>query len=154
MKQLLSLLMIIFALNSNVIAQNQSSKELQIKATINTLFEGMLNSDTVKIRNTFAKKAIMQTIASTPDGKVIARNGSVDAFIKSIGAPHPDKYDERIDFTKILIDGSLASVWTNYKFYIGDKFSHCGVNSFQLLREEDGWKIIYLIDTRRKDNCN
>ncbi|RZK41646.1 MAG: nuclear transport factor 2 family protein [Pedobacter sp.] len=146
--------MIIFALNSNVIAQNQSSKELQIKATINTLFEGMLNSDTVKIRNTFAKKAIMQTIASTPDGKVIARNGSVDAFIKSIGAPHPDKYDERIDFTKILIDGSLASVWTNYKFYIGDKFSHCGVNSFQLLREEDGWKIIYLIDTRRKDNCN
>jgi hypothetical protein len=54
----------------------------------------------------------------------------------------------------VLIDGNLASVWTDYKFYIGEKFSHCGVNSFQLFKGDDGWKIIYIIDTRRKDNCN
>ncbi|MBY0541864.1 MAG: hypothetical protein K2P75_00555, partial [Sphingobacteriaceae bacterium] len=87
-------------------------------------------------------------------GKAVVRTESVNNFIKSIGAPHPEKYDERIQFTKILIDANLASVWTDYKFYIGDKFSHCGVNSFQLFKGDDGWKIIYIIDTRRKDNCN
>lgn len=53
----------------------------------------------------------------------------------------------------ILIDGNLASVWTDYKFYIDDQFSHCGVNSFQLFKGKDGWKVIYIIDTRRKENC-
>jgi len=57
-------------------------------------------------------------------------------------------------FAKILIDSQLASVWTDYKFYIGDKFSHCGVNSFQLVKLNDGWKIVYIIDTRRKEGCN
>jgi hypothetical protein len=42
----------------------------------------------------------------------------------------------------------------NYKFYVGETFSHCGVNSFQLFKDKEGWKIIYLIDTRRKDPCN
>ncbi|HUH33176.1 MAG TPA: hypothetical protein VLZ28_04430, partial [Daejeonella sp.] len=60
----------------------------------------------------------------------------------------------RITFDQVLIDDNLASVWTSYQFYIGDKFSHCGVNSFQLVKGKEGWKIVYLIDTRRKENCN
>ncbi len=133
-------------------AQNQS--EEAVKATINRLFDGMRKGDTAMIRSAFAPKNTMETIAKNKDGKFGVRTESVNAFIKSIGQPHPEVYDERIVFTKILIDDNLASVWTDYKFYVGDKFSHCGVNSFQLFKGEEGWKIIYIIDTRRKDNCN
>ncbi len=94
----------------------------------------------------------MQTIAKNREGKVVLRSESVDAFVKSIGGTHPE-FDERIKFTNILVDGDLASVWTDYQFFADGKFSHCGVNSFQLLKTEAGWKIIYIIDTRRKDNC-
>ena len=114
----------------------------------------MRTSDTTLTRKAFAAKSIMQTIATSKEGKATVRTESIDGFIKSIAAPHPEKYDERIVFTKVLIDGNLASVWTDYKFYVGDKFSHCGVNSFQLFKGEEGWKIIYLIDTRRKESCN
>jgi len=129
-------------------------EEDAVKATINLLFDGMRNNDTTMIRRAFAAKNTMETIAINKDGKAVVRTENVNNFIKSIGAPHPEKYDERIVFTKVLIDANLASVWTDYKFYVGDKFSHCGVNSFQLFKGEDGWKIIYIIDTRRKDNCN
>ncbi len=138
--------------NSN--AQTINPEENAVKTTINNLFDGMRTSDSTLIRKAFAPKSIMQTIAGTKEGKAVVRSESVDGFVKSIATPHPEKYDERIVFTKILIDGNLASVWTDYKFYVGDKFSHCGVNSFQLFKGEDGWKIIYIIDTRRKDNCN
>lgn len=148
------LFLIILVLSSPAFSQNPAAEEQAIKATITQLFDGMRNTDTVMIRSAFAPKSIMQTIANTRDGKAVVRTESVDNFIKSIGAPHPEKYDERIVFTKVLVDGNLASVWTDYKFYIGDKFSHCGVNSFQLFKGENGWKIIYIIDTRRKDNCN
>ncbi|WP_410221999.1 nuclear transport factor 2 family protein [Pedobacter sp.] len=134
--------------NIKTYAQTQN-EENNVKATINLLFDGMRNRDTTMIRNAFAERSIMQTISRGE-----AKTEKIDDFIKSIAKPFPEKFDERITFDKILIDANLASVWTSYKFYIGEKFSHCGVNSFQLLKTDKGWKIIYIIDTRRKDNCN
>ncbi|SFG57239.1 nuclear transport factor 2 family protein [Pedobacter insulae] len=153
MKKFYILALILFIGISKNNAQTVNQEEDAVKQTINNLFDGMRNSDSTFLRKAFTPKSIMQTIA-TRDGKAMVRTESVDGFIKSVSAPHPEKYDERIVFTKVLIDGNLASVWTDYKFYVGDKFSHCGVNSFQLFKGDDGWKIIYLIDTRRKDNCN
>ena len=149
------ILFIIFCLGiGQVNAQTVNNEEIAVKAAINSLFDGMRTSDSTLIRKAFASKSIMQTIATSKEGKASVRSESIDGFIKSVATPHPEKYDERIVFTKVLIDGNLASVWTDYKFYVGDKFSHCGVNSFQLFKSEEGWKIIYIIDTRRKDKCN
>jgi hypothetical protein len=53
----------------------------------------------------------------------------------------------------IQIDGAMANAWTSYEFWVNGSFSHCGVNSFQLFKDEGAWKIIYLIDTRRKEGC-
>ncbi len=47
----------------------------------------------------------------------------------------------------------MANVWAPYEFYLNNDFSHCGVNSFQLFFDGIQWKIIYLIDTRRKQGC-
>ncbi|WP_029276915.1 nuclear transport factor 2 family protein [Pedobacter borealis] len=132
---------------------SQSDEESAIKKTINNLFIGMKTGDSTLTRTAFAPAAIMQTITNK-ESKTGIRTESVNDFIKFIGTPHQEKYDERIVFTKILIDGPLASVWTDYKFYLGEKFSHCGVNSFQLVKGDKGWQIVYIIDTRRKEGCN
>lgn len=153
MKRVTISLLLLLLTTTVTIAQNKNEEDA-IKATINLLFDGMRNSDTTMIRKAFGSKNTMQTIAKSKDGKFVVKTENVDNFIKSIAIPHPEKYDERIVFTKILVDANLASVWTDYKFYVGDKFSHCGVNSFQLFKDDNGWKIIYIIDTRRKDNCN
>ncbi|ARS41767.1 hypothetical protein CA265_19760 [Sphingobacteriaceae bacterium GW460-11-11-14-LB5] len=148
--------LVIFALFLCCFATNgfaQSDEESAIKKTINNLFTGMKSGDSTLTRSAFAPAAIMQTIANKA-GKVSVRTESVNDFIKFIATPHQEKYDERIVFTKILIDGPLAAVWTDYKFYLGEKFSHCGVNSFQLVKGDQGWQIVYIIDTRRKDKCN
>jgi hypothetical protein len=47
----------------------------------------------------------------------------------------------------------MAAAWTPYRFYRNGEFSHCGVNSFQLVKMAEGWKIVYIIDTRRKEPC-
>lgn len=153
MKQFCLILSLFFTLTVQQSFAQTNTEETAVKATINRLFEGMRKSDTTLIRSAFAAKNTMETIAKNKEGKFVVRTESVNNFIKSIGTPHPEMYDERIVFTKVLIDANLASVWTDYKFYVGDKFSHCGVNSFQLFKGEDGWKIIYIIDTRRKDDC-
>jgi hypothetical protein len=60
------------------------------------------------------------------------------------------KFQEKILSYNIQIDGAMAQVWAPYEFYLNEKFSHSGVNAFTLFKEKDEWKIIYLIDTRRR----
>jgi SnoaL-like domain len=54
---------------------------------------------------------------------------------------------------EIKIDANMAMAWTPYKFYIGENFSHCGVNLFTLVKLEQDWKIVNIIDTRRRQGC-
>ncbi len=124
------------------------------KATILNMFNGMRNADTALLRSAFAPAALLQTIIKNKEGVVSVRTQNLSDFIAFIGKPHKEVYDEQIKFEMIRIDDDLAVVWTPYKFYLGEKFSHCGVNSFQMVRINGIWKIQYLIDTRRKDRCD
>ena len=148
-----TLLFAFFVLSFSTALMAQSDEETAVKQAVSKLFTGMKNGDSTLAGSAFSANSIMQTIVSK-EGKTSVKTDPVSNFLKFIGSPHKEKFDERIVFTKILIDGPLASVWTDYKFYVDEKFSHCGVNSFQLVKGDKGWQIVYIIDTRRKDNCN
>jgi len=146
MKKLFILSFIIF-LTSQLFAQQTSTDT--IKRAINTMLEAMRKSDSTLLRSVLAKDMELQSIAADKMGKISLSTKSANDLITQIGTPHEAVYDERIVFGGIKIDGPLASVWTPYKFYLGDTFSHCGANFFQLARTEAGWKIIHLAYTVR-----
>jgi hypothetical protein len=135
-----------------VFAQNKT-EEKEVLKTIEKLFDGMRKSDSTMVRNTFHSSARLQTAFFNKENKSILMTSSINDFVKSVGTPHSEIYDERIISYKINIDENLATVWTEYAFYVGAKFSHCGVNAFQLFKTEEGWKIIQVTDTRRKEGC-
>ncbi|MBC7826253.1 MAG: nuclear transport factor 2 family protein [Chitinophagaceae bacterium] len=149
MKPILILLTI--ALSSSYV--HAQSAEDSVKATVNKLFEGMKNADATLVSHAFSDSAILQTIARNKEGKLIIRNEKVKDFAEFVGKQQKDAADERISFETVKIDGPLAIAWTPYNFYYEGKFSHCGVNSFQLVRMNGEWKIQYLIDTRRREGC-
>jgi len=132
--------------------QAQSVEE-EVKAVIESLFDGMRQKNTDMIASAFDPKALMQTIVVSANGAE-TRSNAVQDFIARIGqSPAETQLDERITDYQIKVDGDLASAWTPYQFYVNGEFSHCGVNSFQLVRMAEGWKIVYIIDTRRKGDC-
>jgi hypothetical protein len=143
-----------FALSLLVsLTASAQTEEEKVKAPILVLFDGMRKSDSSMIRAAFAPTAVLQTVAKNKEGVVSVRTDAVNDFVQSVAKPHTDIYDERITFETIKIDADLATVWTPYKFYVGEKFSHCGVNAFQLVRINGEWKIQYIIDTRRREGC-
>jgi hypothetical protein len=131
------------------ITSNAQTAEDSVKATINKMFTAMKNSDAALLQECFADSAVLQTIAR--NGAV--RNEQVKAFVAQIASLPKDSADERITFDVVRVNNNLAIAWTPYNFYYAGKFSHCGVNSFQLVRFNGVWKIQYLIDTRRRVNC-
>lgn len=120
-----------------------------IEKPIRTLFLGMKNADPELMKSAFAENAILQSISK--DGTV--KNENVQEFIASVSKFSKGDLDEKIIIDAVHSDGGLASVFTPYSFYFKGKFSHCGANSFQLVRQQNDWKIQYIIDTRRKENC-
>ncbi|MBX9781153.1 MAG: nuclear transport factor 2 family protein [Chitinophagaceae bacterium] len=124
-----------------------------VKATVKQLFTAMLEADAAKLTDCFADSALLQTIVKSKEGVVSIRNESVADFAKTVGSIPRNMADERIVFDVVKIDADLAIVWTPYQFYRNGTFSHCGVNSFQLVRLNGRWKIQYIIDTRRKNGC-
>ena len=125
-------------------AQNTSEKEI-IKP-IENLFNAMKSADSLGVKNAFSGSAIMQTFGKNQE----IRTEKVEDFAKQVGSSKVGDLDERFTISKILIDGNMASVWVPYQFYYKGNFSHCGVNSFQLAKINNEWKIQYIIDTRRK----
>jgi hypothetical protein len=132
---------------------NAQSAEDSVKIAVNKLFEGMKNGDAAMVTQAFSDSAILQTISRNKEGNIVIRNEQVKDFADFVGKLKKGAADERIHFETIRIDGPLAIAWTPYKFYFEGKFSHCGVNSFQLVRMNAEWKIQYLIDTRRRIGC-
>lgn len=123
--------------------------------TVNHLFNGMRARDSSAVRDVMHSGAYMATIATGEDGAVL-RHGNVEQFIAAVGqAPEP-VLDERIDGIDIRIDGAMAFVWTPYRFYVGERFSHCGANAIVMIREprsRTGWLITSVTDTRRTEGC-
>ncbi|MBN3520577.1 nuclear transport factor 2 family protein [Algoriphagus lutimaris] len=149
MKLLLSFCLLI----SLVFVSKAQSEEEAVKEVIISLFDGMRDKNAEQIISAFSEDAMMQTIQNKPEGTVIASN-SVAEFANSIGSVPAETYlDERLTDFIINVDANMATAWTPYQFYVNEKFSHCGVNSFQLVKFEGQWKIVYIIDTRRKEDC-
>jgi len=136
----------------SIIVSAQAAED-SIKATINNLFAAMKNGDASLFKTVFADSAILQTISRNKEGKTHVATEDISEFAAFVGKLKKDSADERITFETVKIDGPLAIVWTPYNFYYNGVFSHCGVNSFQLIRFDGTWKIQYLVDTRRRSGC-
>ena len=127
--------------------------EREVLAVVNALFDGMRKSDSGMVRPLFHAKARFITMDLRGEGRPARVEENVEGFIRSIGQPRTEVFDERLSNVKTQVDGSLASVWADYTFHIGTRLSHCGVDHFLLVRESGRWQIIELSDTRRTANC-
>ena len=134
-------------------AQKAPSETTAVQQTITAFFDGMRRGDSTAVRRTLAPAAVFHGVGGQPGQPPTLEIEPINGFLKAVGTPHPESWDERVQFERVLIDANLASVWAPYEFYLGSKFSHCGYDSFQLVKLANGWKIAHIIDTRRKEKC-
>ncbi|MBL7763703.1 MAG: nuclear transport factor 2 family protein [Chitinophagaceae bacterium] len=146
------ILLLLTAIISMTMIKAQTTED-SVKAVVNKMFDAMRNGDSESLKSTFSESVVFHTIATSKEGVESVRSEDPKGFIDFVGKEKKGVLDERISFETIKIDGPLAIAWTPYKFYYNGNFSHCGVNSFQLVRINGSWKIQYIIDTRRKTGC-
>ena len=65
----------------------------------------------------------------------------------------PDTYTEHINEPRVLVERDMAMVWGRFEVYANGKFSHCGVDQFQLVRKNGRWLIYNLTWTSQLTGC-
>lgn len=131
-----------------------AADEAAVRAVIAQLFDGMRAKDSVMVAGAFAPGA---RLISSGMKKGVPSIDPITAteFASIVGKATGEKWDERIhDVTMQFDGGTLASVWAPYDFYLGEKFSHCGADAFHVAKLPEGWKIIALSDTQRREGCD
>ena len=127
--------------------------EAAVRAVIAQLFDGMRARDSLMVAGAFAPGAKLISSGIKQGAPVVDPITATD-FASMVGKATGAKWDERIhDVTMQFDNGTLAAVWAPYEFYLGDAFSHCGVDAFHVAKLPEGWKIIALSDTHRREGC-
>ncbi len=137
-----------------------SATKQAITGVVKNLFDGMSEGDTAKIRTQFfdtidRMHTVQHFFPSRGDTTSVAQFGTVKEFLERVRTLKPQgiAFEERILRYDILRDGDFATVWCPYEVYVNTQFRHCGVDVFTMTKTAQGWKILHLSDTRRKDGC-
>jgi Domain of unknown function (DUF4440) len=112
-------------------------------AITDKLFEAMRAKNADAIRALFTMEGQLVAIDKPRNGEGLSKTRvfTADAFAKMIAEAKAPEFIEKMPQPKAEIFGDMALVYGRYTFHVGDKFSHCGTNSFHLVRTTDGWKI-------------
>ncbi len=152
MKKILYIAICLFS----VAGYSQSKDSLNSpREFVQDFFKAFHAQDTVKLKSFAAEGMKLQSVSLDTEGNTKITSEDFSQFIKSIASiPADASFEEKLHAFRIEQNGLLATVTTPYSFYYNGNFSHCGVNSFQLVCFSGEWKIVYLIDTRTKEDCN
>lgn len=141
MKRTITATVLILIASALVCAQDDRQSAI---AVVNRLFDGMKVKSAEQIKSVFTADVHFLAIDKPRDGKGISRTRVMtgEAFAKMISESKSGEYREKMISPEARISGDMAVVSGRYTFYVGDTFSHCGTDTFNLVRTEAGWKIV------------
>ena len=117
-----------------------------------TFFEAIKTVDTIYLNEVLTDQAMLTTSYVAKDKSMISSMSKRD-FVKSIAKSKVGDLREEISNLQVSIHGRLATLSMDYTFYYKGNLSHCGVNSFTIMKDNKQWKIISIADSRRNENC-
>jgi hypothetical protein len=121
------------------------------RAALDQLFLGMRMGNSAVAREVLAPD-VRFAVIEVVDGVTSIESQTLDDFHRSVGVSG-GAWNEQIYDVEVQVDDAMASVWAPYTFYLNGRISHCGINSIELLRDDGGWKITQISDTRRTERC-
>lgn len=112
------------------------------------LFDAIKAHDAAAATALFLPGATLSSVDASGKASIIP----FEKFVEHVGTSKAG-WVERIWNPTVLEHGAVAVVWAEYDFHLNGKFSHCGIDSFTLLKIENHWKIASVSDTRETAGC-
>lgn len=146
---LTTLLCWFFSYPANAIGQTE---EEAVIAVVQQLFDAMAEHDVDLAGSVLLAEGRLLSVREEGT-EIVIRSSSGGEFVEQIGAMGADLLERMWD-PKVLIHDRIAVVWAPYDFRLNGEFSHCGIDSFNLLKTAEGWKIASVVYTVERSGCD
>lgn len=123
-----------------VASQPAAQERDAVLRIVQAFFDTMTASDVEGARKILQPQGRFHAM-SMKDGKPDVRAFSNEEYFAILQENSRQRRLERIWNPEVRINGLIATVTAPYDFWIDGKFSHCGVDAFDLIKTEDGWRI-------------
>ena len=140
-------------LSGSDLSSGPATDSTDIMNVIKVFFDGLAEQDSVAMMSVTDPGARLVLTSSRADGSPLMRSIPMDDFVNLILSAEPGSLLETYWDPSIRVHDNLATVWISYNFYVGETLDHCGEDSIQLFRSGEGWKIIAIADTQRREGC-
>lgn len=137
--------------STQVWAQSDNEEEA-ILSTINALFEALENRDKPGLEATTVPGSLNISTSIGADGSTRLTTLNYEDLISALSRPGTTALERYWEPT-VLVQGSIAVFWAPYDFHVDGEFTHCGIDSFQLIKRDGQWLISNLSWTRETQNC-
>ncbi len=139
-----------FVLSLPIVVAAQS-QDKAILAVVQGFFDTMTAQDVEGARKILIPEGRFFSVRDE-DGESAVRSFTNQEYLDGLAAREAVAL-ERMWNPKVNIHEHIANVWTRYDFYLDGEFSHCGVDSFDLIKTPDGWKITGGTYTVERADC-
>lgn len=120
----------------------------EVLGTVDALFDAMAKHDVDASRKLILPGASFVVVK--PDGVVAMEHDT--NYLDSL-AKHKEAFRERIWNAQVMVQGDIAQVWAPYDFHLDGKLSHCGIDSFSMVRTANGWHVAGVSYTVQRVGC-
>ena len=128
----------------------QSADQAGVMNVMQAFFDTMTAHDVEGARKILQPQGRFHAM-TMKDGKPDVRAFSNEEYFAQLqGDLSKRKLRERIWNPEVRINGLIATLIAPYDFWIDGKFSHCGTDTFDFIKTEEGWKIaggVYTVES-------
>ena len=140
------------ALSYSIISFSQSDDRAAILETVQKFFDSIEFRDRQLLESILVPNSLNISARELDDGEAQFNVMSYDEVVTALTRPGRNAKERSWDET-VLIQGNIAVVWTPYDFHVDGVFSHCGIDSFQLIKQDGQWLISNSSWTLETENC-
>lgn len=134
-------------------AANGAGEEAAVVAAAQAFLDALQAKDPLSLARTMIPTGAIHSVDMRPGREsqpIRGRTVDVDAASLAGG---PEALLERMWDPVVRIHGRIATVWAPYDFWIDQRFSHCGVDVFTLMKAEGAWRIASITYTVESEDC-
>jgi hypothetical protein len=140
----------LIAVPSEAAPQNPQAEERAVLAAVDRFFTAVHDKDRAAILATVVPDGLATAIRL--DGGPAMRSWHWNTYAENAVGP-PEVWTERLIAPQVRIERDIAMVWARYELIAGEKFSHCGVDHFDMLRKNGEWLVYNLTWTNQTKGC-
>ena len=135
---------------TTILHAQRTPDEKPVLEVVHKFFHALEKQDTAEFRGTFLAGARNFAVIDTKDS-IVVRGQLAKDFRFRPGQIVKERMREAI--TEVKIHNNIAMVWAPYDLWVNETFSHCGVDVFTLIKDEQGWKIASVSYTVEREGC-